>query len=93
MTDLLSRRLVPSPDVLDTSVGKETIILHLGNDTYFEFDEIGSIIWSKLKEGLALVEIRDCLSKDFSVNPERIEADMLSFLQSLLQHDILLLDG
>ena len=38
MTDMLARRLTVSPQATDSRVADETVILHLGNDTYYGLD-------------------------------------------------------
>lgn len=92
MDDLLSRRLRPSPQAIETALGAETLILHLGNDTYYGLDPVGTRIWVGLKEGAGLPAIRDRLAREFAVDPTRVEVDMRRFLGDLLAHD-LVLDG
>lgn len=92
MDDLFSRRLAPSPQALESSVGDETVLLHLGNDTYYGLDDVGTRIWALLKEGAALPAIRDRLATEYEVEPATVEADMRRFLGDLLAHDILV-DG
>lgn len=89
MDDLFSRRLTPSPQALESAVGDETVLLHLGNDTYYGLDEVGTRIWSLLKDGAALPAIRDRLAEEYEADPVTIEADMRRFLADLLAHDIL----
>lgn len=92
MSDLLSRRLVPSSDALESRVGEEIVLLHLGNDTYFGLDPLGTRIWEMLKDGVALPAIRDRLAADYGVEASRVQADMERFLDDLLRHEILV-DG
>jgi hypothetical protein len=89
--DLFSRPLAPSPEALESRVGEETVILHLGNGTYYGLDAVGTRIWEMLGQGLALPAIRDRLAADYAVEPAAVEADMRLFLDDLLAHR--LLDG
>ncbi len=88
MDDLLSRRLRPSPQAIETALGAETVILHLGNDTYYGLDAVGTRIWAGLKDGVGLPTLRDRIAGDFAVDPARVEADMRRFLGDLLAHDL-----
>lgn len=90
MDDLFSRRLVPSPQALGSAVGDETVILHLGNATYFGLDEVGTRTWGLLKEDLPLPAVLDRLLEEYEAEPAVIEADMRRFLDHLLDHDLLI---
>ena len=91
MTDLLSRRLVCSPQAVESRVGEETVILHLGNDTYFGLDALGTRIWELLKAGTPLPAIRDRLAEDHGVEAARVEAEVTgkpaaAFFSTALAH-------
>ena len=88
MTDLLSQSFTPSPDAVENRVGTETVILHLGNSSFYGLDPVGTIIWEMLKSGSPVPDIRDALVARFSVEPARIEDDMRTFLADLLAQDI-----
>lgn len=89
MIDLFSRSLVPSPEALESRVGDETVILHLGNDTYYGLDFLGTGIWELLKEGTPLPAICDRLVAEYCVDATRVQADVVSFVDDLLAHDLL----
>ena len=89
MTDLLTLSVSPSEDAVDSTVGDETVILHLGNGTYYGLDPIGTIIWEGLKAGQALSDIRAAIVTDYDVSDGVVEADMRRFVSDLLDHDIL----
>lgn len=75
--NLLARRLVPSPDALASRVGDETVILHLGNDTYFGLDPVGTRIWELAGESLSLAQIRDRIVEEYEADPAQVEEDLL----------------
>jgi hypothetical protein len=89
MPNLLSRRLACSSDAIESRVGEETVILHLGNDTYYGLDALGTRIWELLKAGTPLPAIRDQLAGEYGVGADQVEADMRRFLEDLLAHDLL----
>ncbi|WP_176559382.1 PqqD family protein [Rubellimicrobium roseum] len=89
MTDLLARTLKPSPETIESALGDETVILHMGSDTYFGLDALGTRIWAMIKDQRPLPEIRDSLAQEFGVDPSVIEVDMTRFLSDLLAHRIL----
>ena len=92
MTDILQRRLVPSPDAAESAVGEETVILHLVNGTYYGLDAVGTRIWAMLKDGVATPDICRRLADDYGVELAVIEADARKFLGDLEAQGILV-DG
>ena len=92
MTDILQRRLTPSPDAATSAVGDETVILHLTKGTYFGLDPVGTRIWAMLKEGVATPDICRRLADEYSVELSTIESDARKFLGDLEAQGILV-DG
>ena len=88
MTDILDRRLCPSPDAAESAVGDETVILHLKNGTYFGLDSMGTRIWALLKDGMAPSAICARLCADYGADPETVETDVREFLSDLQANDI-----
>ena len=72
-----------SDDVIESPVGDEIIMLHLGNSTYYGLDPVGVRVWSLLKEGQAPDAIRDALAREYGVEPEIIARDVARFLDEL----------
>jgi hypothetical protein len=89
LTDPLNRTFTPSDEAVDSSVGDEVVILHLGNNTYYGLDPLGTRIWAMLKEAHQPRAIRDALLAEYNVSAQVLEADMRKFLSDLLAHDIL----
>jgi len=92
MTDILRSRVIPSPDAVESSVGDETVILHLKSGTYFGLDAMGTLIWAMLKDGVPTNQICKRLTEEFDVAQEVVEADARQFLNDLKANDILI-DG
>lgn len=82
-------KLAPSDDAVESRVGDETVILHLGNGTYYGLDPMGTLIWEMLKAGKDQSEIRDAILSEYDVEPDVVEADMHQFLSDLLAQSIL----
>ncbi len=92
MTDILQRRLAPSPDAAESAVGDETVILNLVNGTYYGLDPVGTRIWALLKDGVATPEICRRLADEYDIDLVTIEADARTFLGDLEAQGILV-DG
>lgn len=72
-----------SDDVIESPVGDELVMLHLGNSTYYGLDSMGVRVWTLIKEGQSPDDIRDTLAQDYDVDPEIIAADVARFLDEL----------
>jgi len=83
MTDILQRKLSLSDDAMESPVGEETVILHLGNGTYYGLDAVGTRVWALLKDGVAPADMCRRLSEEYDVPLETVEADARTFLGDL----------
>ena len=92
MTDILQRILAPSPDVAESAVGDETVILHLVNGTYYGLDPVGTRIWAMIVEGMPPSDICRRLAAEYDVHLATLEADARKFLTDLEEQGILV-DG
>jgi len=88
MRDPLTLTFAPSEEAVESRVGDETVILHLGNGTYYGLDPLGTVIWEMLKSGHAQSEIREAILAQYDVAAEVVDADMRRFLGDLLAQSI-----
>ena len=89
MSDMMTRALSPSEQAVESRVGEETVILHLGNSTYYGLDPVGTRIWALLGEGLSGEAICARLEPEFDVAPAVLRADVERFLGDLLAQNLL----
>ena len=89
MTDVLTLSFAPSSEAVENRVGDETVILHLGNSSYYGLDPVGTVIWERLKDGQSLTAIRDALVATYRVPAAQIEADMRAFLSDMSAQGII----
>jgi hypothetical protein len=82
LTDF-SGRWVATSDQLSCEVGREVVILHLADDTYYGLPEVGAFVWQLLAEPRTLDELRDAVLGEFEVAPEVCEADLRLLLVEL----------
>jgi hypothetical protein len=87
--DILRQNVEPTGDAVESSVGDETVLLHLKRGTYYGLDAMGTRIWSLIKEGRSPLEICDALTDEFDVDRATVEDDVRGFLSDLKANDIL----
>jgi hypothetical protein len=84
--DLLACSFRQATNLVDSEVGDETVLLHLGNTTYYGMDSVGTRIWAALKRGATPAAICDELVSVYAVSRPQVEADLRDFLAALLEH-------
>ena len=93
MTDALDMNAayVPCPDAMESRLGEETVILHLGSGVYFGLDAVGTVVWEAMTGGQPPTPADLCahVRGAFSDAPDTVEADVTAFLQQLLTHDLI----
>jgi hypothetical protein len=76
-------RWVATGAQVSSRVEGETVILHMGSNTYFGLDRVGTHVWEQLTEPRTLAELRDGVVARFEVEPEQAERDLRRLLGQL----------
>ena len=74
---LLSR----SPHVLSTEAGGEVALMNIPNGRYYALDAVGSAIWRKLEQPVAMGQLATALNAEYNGDPVRIETDLRETLE------------
>jgi hypothetical protein len=80
---------VPHHEVIESRLGEETVMLHLGKAVYFGLDAVGTIVWERLQEGDTLAEICGHVRAAFADAPDTLEADVTGFIAELLAKELI----
>ena len=70
-------------------VDDETIVLDTNTQEYFNFSSFGKVIWDMLLEGSALQEIFDELNEFLEIDEKKLENDILTFVSSLEERNLI----
>lgn len=79
----------PSPDALESRLGDETVILHLGSGTYFGLDAVGTVVWEQLQDNQPPQAVCTHLRGVFPGAPDTMEQEVTDFMAQLLEHDLI----
>lgn len=82
-----------SDQAIANKVGDETVILHLGNGTYYGLDPIGARLWQALSDGIAAKDVLDEIVATYDVDASTAEQDLLALIGSLVENDLVVTDG
>ena len=73
---------------LATAVDDELVIVHFDSNAYYGFDVIGRRIWELLEEPRKVEDLCAALCREYDVESERCEADVLRFLSELAKDQV-----
>ena len=79
-----------SPEAMESRLGEQTVVLHLGSGRYFGLDPVATIVWERLKDGGTPTEIFAHVRQHFPDAPPSVEADVTRFLEQLVGNDLIL---
>lgn len=85
----LTARLVFPEEVLYRELDGETVLLQTRTGRYYGLDEVGTRMWSLLRQH---GEIRGAyldILREYEVGAERLREDLVRFVFVLEQHDLL----
>lgn len=86
----LNVRFRISDEAIANRVADETVILHLGNGTYYGLDPIGALLWEALGTGGTVVSVLDEVVATYDVERAQAEQDLLALIESLAANELVL---
>lgn len=91
MTVLNQNTLVQrNPKLIANQMDGEIVMMSIDNGEYYGLDEVGSRIWDLMQEPVSISKLVDQLISEFDVTPDECLQDILSFLDELLNRDLVL---
>ena len=82
-------KVVVSKDQVYCDLSGEAAILNLKTSVYFGLNTVGASIWKLIQEPRTVKEIRDAILKEYNVEPDRCETDILALLQEVLDNELI----
>ncbi len=67
----------------------EVVMMSIQQGHYYSLDAMGSRIWELIEQPCLVTTICDTLLKEFEVNRETCEREVLAFLQELAQKELI----
>jgi len=91
----LSKKYIPSPDIVVRHIEGETIIIPITagigdlEDALFTLNPTGLAVWKKLDGQNSVADIIEALLKEYPASPGQIERDVLGLLEELYQKKLI----
>lgn len=81
--------VVVAKDQVSCDLAGEAAILNIKSGVYYGLDPVGARIWSLMQEPRAVVEIRNVITDEYDVEPDRCASDLASLLDKLLAEGLI----
>lgn len=88
----LKQKVALKQDILVQNVDGEIVLLNLESEEYFGLDDVGSSMWSCLKESDTLQAAYDRLLDRYDVDPVELEQDFLNLVERFVEHELVEID-
>lgn len=75
--------VVAAKDQVSCDLAGEAAILNLQSGVYYGLNAVGGRVWHLLQEPRTVQDIRDTLLREYEVERDRCERDLLALLQDL----------
>ena len=89
MSDSLAIQWRISDQAIANAVANETVILHLGNGTYFGLDPIGARVWEAITAGANAGSVCEGVLAEYDVDQTTLEEDLRALLAELAANDLI----
>ena len=76
-------------DIVEATIEGETVMMSIDTGQYYGLDSVASEIWQMLEQPIKVEAICTQLLQEYDVDTEQCEQDVLAFLQSLQEQNII----
>lgn len=81
-----------SDEQISADLSGAAVVLHVANGVYYKLNEVGAHVWKELEGGARPVsELVAAVMKEFTVDRERCEADIVALLEDLRKRGLITL--
>jgi hypothetical protein len=81
----LATKIQASKDVLAAELGGEISLLNVNTGIYFTLNPVGASVWRRIQKANSLLDIRQKLVEEYSVDVGRCETDLNSLVKEMLR--------
>src|SRR5688500_623973 len=81
--------VVATKDQVSSDLAGETVLLSMQSAMYYGLDQVGSRIWELVRAPIRVSDIRDAIEREYDVERERCEADVLAFVRELAEKGLI----
>lgn len=84
----LADTITVNADVVFKELSGEGVLLDLASGMYFGLDETSTRLWQLINERGSLQRVFDDMLAEFDVEPDRLQQDLLNFVEELTRRNL-----
>lgn len=88
-TPIRATNTVLRKELVGGDIDHQTVLVGVDGGCYYGLDEIGSRIWGLIAQPRRVCDLTDMLTAEFEVTREQCETDVLSYLTTLAEHQLI----
>jgi coenzyme PQQ synthesis protein D (PqqD) len=77
---------------VSAGLGDEAVILGLDRGEYYGLNDAGTRIWNLIQEPRRVSDVRDTLVREFDIDPERCEREVIRLLSDMASEGLVDVD-
>lgn len=85
----LHHLVVVNPAVFAAALDNSAVLLDIQSGRYFEFNAVGSDIWTRIAQPQRVDALCDALARSYDGPPDRIQTSVLAFLSHLAERNLI----
>ena len=85
----MSSTVVAAPEHLSARLGAESVVLGVSKGVYYGLDHVAARIWELLQSPITLMDVRDAIVREFDVDADTCERDLLEFADELRANEMI----
>ena len=91
MTDIFSKTVRKSHNLLSQEINGETVILDLNGEQYFGLGEVGTRLWQLIETEIPIESVCTTILGEFEVEIDQLKIDIEQHFQELLDAGLVVL--
>jgi hypothetical protein len=81
--------ILQKQETIISDMDGDTVMMSIKNNKYYNLGSVGGIIWNKLLEPITIENLINDLTSEFEIEKENCEKQVLSFLESLYEENLI----
>lgn len=92
MNIAFEQKIVVSPEALVSVIAGESVILNTKTEQYYELDEVGTGMWTKLTTSVSIQAAYEALLNEYEVDEESLRRDLIDLIKKLQAQGLIKID-